>query len=58
MVASILVAATSSPTAQEFLAKNGFEEEDKEEEGGEEKFKGFVRRSKGFLHMNLPNPKE
>ena len=34
-----------------------FEEEEKEEEGGEENMEGFVRKSKGFLPMNLPNPK-
>ena len=44
MVASVRLAATSSPTAQEFSVKNGFEEEEKEEEGGEEKMEGFVRR--------------
>ena len=41
---------------QKFLAKNGFVEEEKEEEGGEEKMEGFVHKSKGFLPMNLPNP--
>ena len=51
------ITVTSSPIAHEFLAKNGFEEEEKEEEGGEENMKGFVRKSKGFLPMNLPNPK-
>ena len=35
-----------------FLAKNGFEEEDKEV-----KMEGLVHRSKGFLPMNLSNPK-
>ena len=45
----------SSPTTQEFSTKNGFKEEEKEEE--EENMKGFVRKSKGFLPMNLPNPK-
>ena len=57
MAASVRVAATSSPTAQEFSAKNRFEEEEKEEEGGEENMEGFVRKSKGFLPMNLSNPK-
>ena len=53
---TIRVAASSSSIEQEFSAKNGFEEEDKEK-GGEEKMKGFVHRSKGFLPINLPNPK-
>ena len=44
-------------TTQEFSAKNGFEEEEKEEEGGEENMEGFIHKSKGFLHMNLPNPR-
>ena len=39
------------------FAKNGFEEEEKEKEGGEENMEGFVRKLKGFLPMNLPNPK-
>ena len=39
------------------MAKNGFEEEEIEEEGGEEKIEGFVRRLKRFLPMNLSNPK-
>ena len=57
VAASIRVAATSSPTTQEFFAKNGFEEEEKEEEGGEENMEGFVHKLKGFLPMNLTNPK-
>ena len=39
------------------MSKNGFEEEEKEEEGREENMEGFVHKSKGFLPMNLPNPK-
>ena len=39
------------------MAKNGFEEEEKEEEGGEKNMKGFIRKSKGFLPMKLSNPK-
>ena len=46
MAASIRVATTSSPTVQEFLAKNGFKEKDKEEEGGEENMECFIRKSK------------
>ena len=38
-------------------AKNGFEEEEKEEEGGKENMEGFARKLNGFLSMNLPNPK-
>ena len=57
MAASIQVAATSSPTMQEFSTENGFEEEEKEEEGGKENIEGFVRKANGFLPMNLPNPK-
>ena len=33
---SVRVAAASSPITKEFSTKNGFEEEEKEEEGGEE----------------------
>ena len=51
------MATMSSSIAQEFSAKNGFEEEKKEEEGGEENMEGFVCKSKRFLPMNLPNPK-
>ena len=40
-----------------FSATNGFEEEKKEEEGEEKNMKGFIRKSKGFLSMNLSNPK-
>ena len=57
VVGSISVATTSSPTTQEFSSKNGFEEEEKEEKGGEEKMESFVHKSKGFIPMNLPNPK-
>ena len=39
-----------------FLAKNGFEEE-KKEESRKENVEGFVRKSNGFLPMNLLNPK-
>ena len=39
------------------MAKNGFEEEEKEKEDEKEKMEGFVRRSKGFIPVNLPNPK-
>ena len=39
MAASVRVAITSSPTTQGFLAKNGFEKEEKEEEYEEEKMK-------------------
>ena len=39
------------------MAKNGFEEEEKEEEDEEENIDGFVHKSKGFLLVNLPNPK-
>ena len=39
---SVRVAIASSPTTQEFLAINGFEEEEKEKEGGNENIKGFV----------------
>ena len=53
----VRVTTTSSPTTQEFLAKNGFEEEEKENEGGNENMKGYVRKLNGFLSMNLPNPK-
>ena len=41
MAGSVRVAAASSPTTQEFLAKNGLEEEEKEE-GGNKKIEGFV----------------
>ena len=58
MAASVRVVVASSPIAYEFLAKNGFEEEEKEEEGGEENMNGLIHKSKGFLLMNLPNPKE
>ena len=34
-----------------------FNEEEKEEEGGEENMEDFVRKSTGFLPMNMPNPK-
>ena len=34
-----------------------FEEEEKEDKGGEENMEGFVHRSKGFIPMNMPNPK-
>ena len=37
MAASVRVATSFSPTKQEFSAKNGFEEEKKEEEGGDRK---------------------
>ena len=57
MVTSIQVAVVSSPITHEFSTKNGFEEEEREEYGGEKNMKGFVRKSKGFLPMNLPNPK-
>ena len=57
MASSIQVAAASSQTMQKFSAENGFEEEEKEEEGGKENIEGFVRKEKGFLPMNLPNPK-
>ena len=43
MAASVRVATMSSPTKYEFSAKNGFEEEEKEE-GGEENMEGFVRK--------------
>ena len=42
MAALVRVAAMSSPTAWESLTKNGFEEEEKEEEGGKENMEGFV----------------
>ena len=58
VVALVRVVAAASPTAQEFFAKNGFKEEEKEEEGGEENMEGFIHKSKGFLLMNLPNPKK
>ena len=58
MAATVRVAATSSPTIEEFSTKNGFEEEEKEEEGEKENMEGFGCKSKGFLPMNLPNPKE
>ena len=54
MEASIQVAAVSSLIEQGFLAKNGFEEEEQEEQNME----GFICRSKGFILVNLPNPKE
>ena len=57
MAGSVRVDATYSPTTHEFSSKNGSEEEEKEKEGGEEKMEGFVRRSKRFIPMNLPNPK-
>ena len=38
-------------------SQTGIEEEEKEEEGGEEKMEGFVLRSKGFILMNLTTPK-
>ena len=52
VVASIRVAAASSPITQEFPSKNGFEEEEKENN-----MESFVHKSKGFLPINLPNPK-
>ena len=57
MAASVRVAAASSPTTWEFSTKNGFEEEEKEEEDVKENMEGFVHKSKGFIPMNLPNPK-
>ena len=45
-----------SLTTKEFSTKNGSEEEEKEK-SGEEKMKGYVCRSKGFIPMNLSNPK-
>ena len=44
MAMSVRVAVASLPTAQEFSTKNGFEEEEKEEEGREENMEGFVRK--------------
>ena len=35
-----------------------FKEEEEEKEAGEEKMEGFVRRSKRFIPMNLPNLKK
>ena len=52
---SIVVA--SSPITQEFSAKNGFEEEEKEEEGGKENMECFVHKSNGFPPMSLSNHK-
>ena len=54
---SVQVGAASSLTTKEFSAKNGSKEEEKEE-SGEEKMKGYVCRSKGFIPMNFSNPKE
>ena len=56
MAGSVRVATASSPTTQEFSAKNGLEEEEKEK-GGNKKIEGFVTGSKEFIPMNLPNPK-
>ena len=52
MATSVRGETTFSPTTQEVFAKNGFEEEEKEEEGGR-----ILCKSKGFLPMNFPNPK-
>ena len=41
VIVSVRVAVASSPIDEEFNAKNGFEEEEKEECGGEN-MKGFV----------------
>ena len=57
MTASVQVVVASSPIAWGFSTKNGFKEEEKEEEDEEENLEGFVHKSKGFLLMNLPNPK-
>ena len=57
MAVSVRVAAASSPTELEFSDNNGFEEEKKEEEGVEENMEGFVRKLKGLLLLNFPNPK-
>ena len=52
MATSVRGETTFSPTTQEFFAKNGFEEKEKEEEGGR-----ILCKSKGFLPMNFANPK-
>ena len=51
VAASVQVAVASSPTTQEFLAKNGFEDEEKEEKCGEENMEGSVRKAKGFFFL-------